>query len=348
MLQGFNWVSWKSDNHYNQLQQNLPKFKQAGITKIWLPPSCISKDPEGYYPLDYYNFDSKYGNEKHLRSFVKEANAMKISTISDLVCWYDFCGFKRENYCFHGRERKIDSPELFDEYKEYSKYLIEDIGFAGIRLDYVKSHPAHDLGLYLATQPEFDNCNFIGELWDTMNYHHTHLEYNQNNHRQGIINYIDKTQGKFHMFDFTLKGILQQAINAHEFWRLIDHDGNVPGANGWYPSNIVTFIDNHDTLGQFLWTFSHCRDTVIAGYAYIMTHQGTPCIYYDHYFDYQNELEQLIKIRQSLDKVNVNIVEASTKRYKAIIDDRIVIQIGNIDHQSNVIFSSAKVQISCI
>ena len=348
MLQGFNWVSWKTNDYYSNLQQHLPKFKQSGITKIWLPPSSISRDPEGYYPIDYYNFNSKYGNENRLRSLISEANKMSITAISDLVCWYDFCGYKRVNYCFHGRERKIDSPELFNEYKEYSKYLIEDIGFSGIRLDYIKSHPANDLGLYLSSQPEFGDCEFIGELWDTMNYNNTYLEYNQNNHRQVIVDYIDKTRGKFHMFDFTLKGILQQALNANEFWRLIDHKGNITGANGWYPSNIVTFVDNHDTLGQFLWTFSHCRDTVIAGYAYIITHPGTPCIYYDHYFDYQNEIDQLIKIRNSLGEIKVQIIEASMERYKANIDNKIMIQIGNCDNQHNVIFSSSKVKISMI
>ena len=72
-----------------------------------------------------------------------------------------------------------------------------------------------------------------------VNYENSYLKYEQDNHRQTIVNYID----------FTLKGILQQAITDNEYWRLRDSNNNSTGANGWYPSNIVTFVDNHDTLG---------------------------------------------------------------------------------------------------
>jgi alpha-amylase len=50
-----------------------------------------------------------------------------------------------------------------------------------------------------------------------------------------------------------------------------------------WPSRAITFIDNHDT-GSTLnhWPFpnNHLQE----GYAYILTHPGTPCVFYDHLY----------------------------------------------------------------
>lgn len=330
MLQGFNWVSHRGGKHYVNLSEQLKNFKRVGIDKLWLPPSSRSRDPEGYYPLEYYDMNTEYGTEDELRRLVASARDEGVGAIGELVCWYDFCGYKRQNYCFSGRERKIDSPELFDEFREYVKYMHDYVGFSGIRLDYLKSHPAHDVGLYLSDMKDIE---FVGELWDTMNYTDAHLEYDQDRHRQGIVDYIDASGGKFNMFDFTLKGILQQALNAGEFWRLRDSRGNMPGANGWYASNVVTFIDNHDTLGQHLWSFSYNPDVVAAGYAYIMTHPGTPCVYYDHYHDIQEDLKTLIDIRSKLTFERFEITEASHERYVAKIDDITVVLGSRFDDE---------------
>ena len=56
----------------------------------------------------------------------------------------------------------------------------------------------------------------------------------------------------------------------------------------------VTFIDNHDTGStQSHWPFPH--DKVAMGYAYILTHPGTPCVFWDHYFDWGEHLSSHIK-----------------------------------------------------
>jgi len=44
-----------------------------------------------------------------------------------------------------------------------------------------------------------------------------------------------------------------------------------------WPAKAVTFIDNHDTGStQHMWPFP--ADKVMQGYAYILTHPGTPMI----------------------------------------------------------------------
>jgi hypothetical protein len=55
----------------------------------------------------------------------------------------------------------------------------------------------------------------------------------------------------------------------------------------------VTFIANHDTDStQNHWPFP--KDHVGAGYAYILTHPGLPCIFWDHLFTWGAELNKQI------------------------------------------------------
>lgn len=49
------------------------------------------------------------------------------------------------------------------------------------------------------------------------------------------------------MFDFPLKGVLNEAASKCEYWRLSDAEKKAPGLNGWWPERSCTFVDNHDT-----------------------------------------------------------------------------------------------------
>ena len=64
------------------------------------------------------------------------------------------------------------------------------------------------------------------------------------NHRQRTINWCDQTGGTAAAFDFTTKGILQEALGRGELWRLVDAQGRPPGVVGMWASRAITFIDN--------------------------------------------------------------------------------------------------------
>jgi len=67
----------------------------------------------------------------------------------------------------------------------------------------------------------------------------------------------------------------------------------MPRSSCRWPSRAVTFVDNHDTGStQQHWPFP--ADRVGAGYAYILTHPGIPCIFWDHYFTWGAELHNII------------------------------------------------------
>ena len=86
-----------------------------------------------------------------------------------------------------------------------------------------------------------------------------------------------------------------------EYWRLVDSQGRPPGLLGMWPSRAVTFIENHDTgstLNHWPFPSAHLEE----GYAYLLMHPGTPCVFYDHFFDtgpLGTSVQKLLKVRRN-------------------------------------------------
>ena len=151
------------------------------------------------------------------------------------------------------------------------------------------------------------------------------------------INWCDRTGGTAAAFDFTTKGILQEAMARGELWRLSDAAGRPPGVNGLGPSRAITFIENHDT-GSTLnhWPFPH--NHLHAGHAYLLTHPGTPCVFYDHWAATSgngagvgDSVRALLKARvdNGLNcRSKVVIRKAVGNVYAATLDDKVAMKIG--------------------
>jgi alpha-amylase len=75
----------------------------------------------------------------------------------------------------------------------------------------------------------------VGEYWDTLSYDYDQPQYNQDEHRQRIISWIDDAGGLAGAFDVTTKGVLHAVFERQEYWRLSDSDGNPPGVLGRVP-----------------------------------------------------------------------------------------------------------------
>jgi alpha-amylase len=328
LLQGFNWKSHTRNNHYVDLKQRVKKMHTMNINKLWLPPPSKSYDPEGYNPMEYYDFNSTYGTEQELRDLIKYSNDNNIDCIADIVCWHCFGDYCRSHYDFSKRQRSYDDPMLFQEFTNYCRFLVEKLGFNGLRFDYIKAEPAKSLCKHIAESGHFNNVFIVGELWDSLNYNNTYLEFDQDKHRKDIVSYIDNIQNPVHMFDFTTKGILQEAITKSEYWRLRDLNNKPPGVSGWWPDRAVTFIDNHDTLGQYHWPFSFQNNDIISGYVYIFTHPGNPCIYLDHFDEFYETLLPLVKIYEKYNPKTVEILIANDNCYYATINDLLHVVIG--------------------
>jgi len=97
MLQGFHWYTQGGGVHWKWLLSQLPLYKKAGITAIWLPPPCKCDNPEsnvGYAPYDRWDLgkynqkgqvNTKYGSEQELRELCATANLMQIQIYIDAV-----------------------------------------------------------------------------------------------------------------------------------------------------------------------------------------------------------------------------------------------------------------------
>lgn len=159
------------------------------------------------------------------------------------------------------------------------------------------------------------------------------MNYNQDTHRQRTVDWCDRTGGTCAAFDFTLKGVLQEAVSRKEYWRLVDSKGRPPGVLGVWPSRAITFLENHDT-GSTLQHWPFPWKNVAEGYCYLLTHCGTPCVFFDHFYYDENlrkHIVEFIRIRKRYGinyKSEVSIRKSYNDLYSAVIDNKIAMKIG--------------------
>lgn len=364
VFQGFNWESWRRQ-WYLEMAPKAADLSKSGITAVWLPPPTQSVAPQGYMPSDLYNLDSAYGTKEELKHCIEELHAHNILALGDVVLnhrcaqkqspngvWNVYGGklawgpeaIVCDDPNFQGRGNpssgdifhaapNVDHSQEFvrKDIKEWLNWLRTDLCFDGWRLDFVRGFSGTFVKEYIeSSNPAFS----IGEYWDSLAYENGNLCYNQDHHRQRIINWINATGGTSSAFDVTTKGILHSALH-NQYWRLIDPQGKPPGVMGWWPSRAVTFLENHDTGStQGHWPFP--RDKLTMGYAYILTHPGTPVVFYDHFYDFgiHDIITELIETRKRAGvhcRSTVTIFHANNEGYVAKIGDTLVTKLGHFD-----------------
>ncbi|KAH0698098.1 hypothetical protein KY290_015906 [Solanum tuberosum] len=364
VFQGFNWESWRRQ-WYLELASKAADLSRCGITSVWFPPPTESVAPQGYMPSDLYNLNSAYGSLEELKSCIEEMHNQDLLALGDVVLnhrcahkqspngvWNIFGGklgwgpeaIVCDDPNFQGRGNpssgdifhaapNIDHSQEFvrQDIKEWLNWLRNDVGFDGWRLDFVRGFS----GAYVKEYIEASNPAFsIGEYWDSLAYEGGNLSYNQDAHRQRIVNWINATGGSSSAFDVTTKGILHSALH-NQYWRLIDPQGKPTGVMGWWPSRAVTFLENHDTGStQGHWPFP--RDKLTQGYAYILTHPGTPVIFYDHFYEFgiRDVINELIEARRRAGihcRSPLKIYHANGDGYVAQIGDTLVMKLGHLD-----------------
>lgn len=351
LLQGFHWHSsaYASPNWYNTVLNNVADLKTMGFTHVWFPPPSDSAAAEGYLPRQLNSLNSRYGSSAELTNVVRAFTNNGIKAVADVVVnhrvgttgWSDFTNPNWTTYSIVNNDecncglgnpdtgpgfnggRDIDHRnvgEVQNGIINWLNYTIKPVGFTGLRFDYVKGFGASYAGQYAnAFKAEF--C--VGELWNDLDLN------NIDAHRQGIMNWINGTSSSCGAFDFTTKGLLNDALANGNYWRLKDSSGKPQGAVGWWPAMAVTFVDNHDTgpsetcsTGQNHWPVP-CG-TVMQGYAYILSHPGIPTVYYPHIYNWnlKTSIAALMKARKTAGVHStspVAIQQATQGLYAAII-----------------------------
>jgi alpha-amylase len=351
LLQGFHWNSaaYAGPDWYNTLMNNVGDLSAMGFTHVWFPPPSDSAAREGYLPRQLNKLDSSYGSAAELTNVVSAFKSKGVKAIADVVVnhrvgttgWSDFTNPNWTTYSIVSNDEcncglgagdtgdgfsggrdlaHTNVGEVQNGIVNWLNYTLKPVGFSGLRFDYVKGfNPSYVAQYANAFGAEF--C--VGELWPDFDLN------NMDANRQAIMNWINGTNSSCGAFDFTTKGILNDALANGNYWRLKGTDGKPQGAIGWWPAMSVTFVDNHDTgpaescgSGQNLWP-APCGK-VMEGYAYILSHPGVPTVFYPHIYNWnlKTPIAALIKARKDAGVTSTSAVaiqQASQGLYAAIV-----------------------------
>lgn len=326
MLQAFYWDCAKEEGKegewWNAIADRIDSLKRSGFDSIWLPPvsKAASTTSMGYDPYDYFDlgdYDQKggvktfFGNRAELLSLIQRAHENNIQVYADVVInhnsgadeeevnpldgetrWTKFTPksgrFPRDWNCFHPSRYEATlegevfagfphlchrNPLVYTSMMEYSQMLIEELGFDGFRFDFVKGYGPWMVGTIAKYRYQRDGKPItpfvVGEYWEDS---------------QSIDDWLLKVNSfsdtQIAAFDFPLRYRLKDMCDTPSYdLRKLTEDGVVVAKR---PAHAVTFVDNHDTQSEGT---AITNDKLMA-YAYILTHEGYPCIFWLDYYNF--------------------------------------------------------------
>jgi alpha-amylase len=323
LLQAFYWNVTPGGVWWDSINSKLTTWKNAGITALWLP--VVSKGASGdqsmgYDPYDYFDFgtynqmgavNTRFGSEASLRSLMSNAKGMGFKLIADIVInhnsggAYQYSPFSGKSYytnftVMSGKFNRSDSdfhisavdsadegifggfPDLCHN-RQYVKdwlynrtdgvgqYYKNNLGFDGWRFDYVKGY---NPSVVLAWNKAVGGDYSIGEYWDAS---------------VALVNTWCQASGSG-AFDYPLMYSMTSAMDGGNMSLLAN-----AGLIGVNPTAAYTFVANHD-IDQI------SLKNKLKAYAFILTSQGTPFIFYTDYNSLLDtaKLNNLIWIRKNL------------------------------------------------
>ncbi len=282
-------AEWNSMGYDPYDYFDLGEYNQKGRTETW------------------------FGTKQDLLDFIASAHANSLQVYADVVLNHNRGGdaqetnpidkqvrptkftpmsgkFLRDWTCFHPSVYETmdgfgtfgDMPDLChrnpDVYKalmDYTRWLVEEIGFDGFRYDFVKGYGpwlVKGIAEYRYNRGgklfrPFD----VGECWDSDRVVDDWL---------GSIN-NDFMDNPISAFDFPLHYKLKGLCDQFNFDLRSLGDGTVVQKFPWWA---MTFVDNHDTVrdpGNAV-----VNDKLLA-YAFILTSEGYPSVFWQDYFNFK-------------------------------------------------------------
>jgi hypothetical protein len=330
---------------WDHLAKQANELRQAGFTAIWLPPvlkTSAGDKPgsDGYGPFDDYDIGSKdqkgsvstrFGNREQLQRCVATLRANDLDVYLDMVEHHrdgdttpfvfrylgaggtpDVGRFPKNPSNFlpqvprdpalggspsddfpFGRELAPINAKpphyVFDNLISAADWLTRALDVQGYRIDDVKGISTEFLFPFL-TSKSMSGKFAVGEFFDG----------NPALVNEWIFN-PNGMKGRPSAFDFPLKFALNAMCNSPGTFNMANLDH--AGLAGISPANAVTFVENHDTdlnPGQKIIV------NKMLGYAYILTSEGYPCVYYRDYstdkncFGLKPEIDNLVWIHEKL------------------------------------------------
>jgi len=317
---------------WDHLAAQANDLRKAGFSAIWLPPplkGASGSFSSGYDAFDDYDLGSKdqkgsvptrYGTREKLTRCIAMMRANGLDVYADLVenhrdgddghfhfSYVDAFGhptggrFQKGPGDFHphvppdpgvfddrfqfGRDlAPMRVPAVFKSLLDAGDWLARALDVQGFRLDDAKGISTQFLAPLLnhgALAGKFA----VGEFFDG---------------DVGLVQrWMDAMQHRSAAFDFKLRFMLQAMCNSPSGFDMssLDHAG-LTGAD---PLGSVTFVENHDTDQH-----SPIVQNKMLAYAYILTAEGYPCVFYRDYshdkncFGLQPSIDRLMWIHEHL------------------------------------------------
>ena len=361
---------------WNFLETKVESLVRVGFTALWLPPANKAANLDGYAsmgydPYDYYDlgeFDQKnhlktwFGSKDELVNLITKIHQCNMEVYADLVLnhcsggdeevnpddnvsrWTKFDPqsgkFRRNWECFHPSPYELyespdkvqygDLPDLchknpyvYEEILKYVKWLIEEIKFDGFRYDFVKGYGTSITSSIQTYDYEGKTNIFgVGEYFDG----------NEMKIDRWLNDVNSCLDNEIKAFDFPLRFRLQALCDDYDFdVSQLSKEGVLAIDS---PNLAVTFVDNHDTYRKI--PFTNEQDKILA-YAFILTHEGYPCIYWYDYYNLglarentPNGIEALVGVHERYAGGNISILYEDHNLY--------IMQRGGIDAQNGLIF----------
>lgn len=174
-----------------------------------------------------------------------------------------------------GNDFNTYSTTVKTRLKNWGYWMANTVGFDGFRLDFVRGYQQDFAREWIANLPLLNGGQrfIVGEYWGP--------DFRIKDWVNGLATGGVDADG----FDFPLKSSLTAMCNGSASFNMADlnHAGMVRNNNGnsLPGTSIVTWIENHDTGKEHdKWITKDWK----MGYAYILTHEGRPCIFYPHYY----------------------------------------------------------------
>lgn len=337
LMQAFYWDVPSGGTWWDTVQVKVSDWSNAGIDAIWLPPASKAQNGPysmGYDPFDYYDFgeynqmgsiETRFGSRTELENLINSAHNNGLSVIADIVInhnsggasqanpftgtntWTDFQPmsgkFNRSYYDFHPNDQQAADAGYFGGFPDLShtktyvqdwlwktdssvaKYYKNVIGFDGWRFDYVKGFDSWVVNDWMSHAGGFG----IGELWDSN------------------VNLLDSwtSSANASAFDFACYYAMNDAFDGNDLTKL--NNDMLWKRNS---QKAVTFVTNHDT--DEIWN-------KMLAYAYILTHEGYPTMFYRDYEEWLNKerLNNLMWIHNNLASGSTSILYADNDEYVA-------------------------------
>ncbi len=364
--QEFNW--------WNYIIAKVPSLKQTGFTALWLPPAAKAANLNGmsmgYDPYDFYDlgeYDQKgsvktwFGSRDELKDLITTIHLHGMQVYADFVLnhnnggdeieinpidgkkrWTKFSPasgkFERDWQSFHPSEfERWDnmefgempdlchrSPYVYSEMLELARWMIEDIGYDGFRYDFVLGYGGWLVKSILerryTRQDRFDFSPFgVGECWD-----------NDRTIDQWLDEVNNWSDNPGTAFDFPLREKLKSLCDEYGYSLVNMVTGGT--VSDERPASAVTFVENHDIV-----RISPVVNDKMLAYAWLLTHEGYPCVFWHDYFnlglaqeDSKNGIAALINVHEQY--------ATGRKKILYVDDDLYIMQREGINDQPGLVF----------